>query len=94
VESGTCQRIRNLKTGAPIKQCYNLFGAVYIVRRNFEISATHTLMVELRICLEGNALSELRSHKILLSPTIHGREVVIVAWGLCAFIHPPFSMKL
>jgi hypothetical protein len=39
---GDLPRIRNLKTGAPIKQCYNLFGAVYIVRRNFEISATHT----------------------------------------------------
>ena len=38
---GTCQRVRRLKTGTVTELCYNWLGAVYIERRNFEISATH-----------------------------------------------------
>ncbi|CAL3963696.1 unnamed protein product [Diplocarpon coronariae] len=38
---GTSQRIRRLKTGTIMERCYNWLGAVYIERRNFEISATH-----------------------------------------------------
>ena len=38
---GTCQRVRRLETGTVEELCYNWLGAVYIERRNFEISATH-----------------------------------------------------
>jgi cellulose synthase/poly-beta-1,6-N-acetylglucosamine synthase-like glycosyltransferase len=38
---GTSQRVRRLKTGTLMERCYNWLGAVYIERRNFEISATH-----------------------------------------------------
>jgi hypothetical protein len=38
---GTSQRVRRLKTGTIMERCYNWLGAVYIERRNFEISATH-----------------------------------------------------
>jgi cellulose synthase/poly-beta-1,6-N-acetylglucosamine synthase-like glycosyltransferase len=38
---GTSQRVRRLKTGTFIEWCYNWLSAVYIERRNFEISATH-----------------------------------------------------
>ena len=38
---GTCQRVRRLETGTFMEWCYNWLGAVYIERRNFEISATH-----------------------------------------------------
>jgi hypothetical protein len=73
---GTCQPMTSSKALSQNRSSYktNLFGVIYIVRCNFEISAIHTLREELRICLEGNALSELRSHNILLSPTIHKRS--------------------
>jgi hypothetical protein len=38
---GICQWVRRLKTGTVTELCYNWLGAVYIERRNFEISATH-----------------------------------------------------
>ncbi|KAL5313002.1 hypothetical protein ACEPPN_019428 [Leptodophora sp. 'Broadleaf-Isolate-01'] len=38
---GTSQHVRRLKTGTVMERCYNWLGAVYIERRNFEISATH-----------------------------------------------------
>jgi cellulose synthase/poly-beta-1,6-N-acetylglucosamine synthase-like glycosyltransferase len=40
---GTCQRVRRLETGTFIEWGYNWLGAVYIERRNFEISATHNI---------------------------------------------------
>jgi hypothetical protein len=40
---GTCQRVRRLETGTFMEWCYNWLGAVYIERRNFEISATHCI---------------------------------------------------
>ena len=40
---GTCQRARRLETGTFMELCYNVLGAGYIERRNFEISATHNI---------------------------------------------------
>ena len=40
---GTCQRVRRLETGTFEELCYNWLGAIYIERRNFEISATHNI---------------------------------------------------
>jgi hypothetical protein len=40
---GTCQRIRLLETGSLMEQCYNRLGAMYIERRNFEVSAIHNI---------------------------------------------------
>ena len=40
---GTCQRVRLLETGSLVDRCYNRLGAMYIERRNFEVSATHNI---------------------------------------------------
>jgi len=40
---GTCQRVRRLKTGPLIDRLYNWLAAIYIERRNFEVSATHNI---------------------------------------------------
>lgn len=40
---GTCQRVRRLEAGPIMERCYNWFGAAYIERRNFEVSATHNI---------------------------------------------------
>lgn len=41
--AGVCQRVKRVRTGGLMTQCYNWEGADYIERRNFEISATHRI---------------------------------------------------
>jgi cellulose synthase/poly-beta-1,6-N-acetylglucosamine synthase-like glycosyltransferase len=40
---GTCQRVKRVKIGTLMEECFNWLGAAYIERRNFEISATHNI---------------------------------------------------
>ena len=69
---GTCQRVRRLNTGTLTERCYNWLGAVYIERRNFEISATHnldggTLCISRRVCAFRTEI--LQNHAFLLGFT-------------------------
>lgn len=38
---GVCQRVKRIRDGDLMSQCWNWLGACYIHRRNFEISASH-----------------------------------------------------
>lgn len=76
---GTCQRVRRLNTGTLTERCYNWLGAVYIERRNFEISATHNLDGGTS-CMSGRACAFrteiLQNHAFLLGFTTEHREDV------------------
>lgn len=40
---GTCQRVKRIRSGPLSTRIWNWLGAAYIERRNFEISATHSM---------------------------------------------------